>query len=660
MSNAAASTTPCIKITDSRLSINFGIYQSSYPLVVSEKRGGTTKTAGRNDLPTRGNGNSVPLFVSGPPAGSSAVFAPTFSPTPGTYSSAQTVAISSATSGSAIRYTTNGTNPTSSSGILYNGPITINSSTTLKAIAYKSGLTNSGVLSGTYTINIINQAPSGLDGAGNLTFGTDSSSYGTFQDGQGGKPTAILISTDRKTATLTGNAWKSVPLSYTVTSDTVLSVTVQGSDIGEILGVSLDNNSDPTSGRRAFLLGGSQVDGIAHSSWSWTLSPGYTAGSSAMTFRIPVGTYFTGTVSRLGLIADDDNNASSQVTFSNLKLSEGTASTSIGAGGAVILGNDQFPYGDQDGSGGSTSSGVISASGKSITLTGNAWKLSPLAYVVTANTILEVTIDASDTGEILGISLDNDTSPTNNRRAFILGGNDLGGTRYDHFSWTISPLYTAGQGSVTYAIPVGSYFTGPVTGLGLIADDDANALSSVTFSGIRLYEGSGQSNTIINITPVADSYVRAGSYSNTNYGSATNLRVKGSFKNNYIRTSYLRFDLSSVNSNATTINLVLPVTYTEGSATLPIALHALGDDGWSESGLNWNNRPNTGSLIQEFDLLNTYVGSDIVIDVTSYVKAQKSADGLAGFALVQSASINAIVDFGSRESTTPTVLEVEQ
>jgi Chitobiase/beta-hexosaminidase C-terminal domain len=76
---------------------------------------------------------------------------PTFSVPGGTYSSAQTVTVSDATSGATIYYTTNGTAPTTSSAV-YSGPITVSSSETLEAIAVKSGDTNSAVASATYTI----------------------------------------------------------------------------------------------------------------------------------------------------------------------------------------------------------------------------------------------------------------------------------------------------------------------------------------------------------------------------------------------------------------------------------------------------------------------------------------------------------------------------
>ena len=78
---------------------------------------------------------------------------PTFSPAANTYNAAQTVSIScDSPSGTTIRYTTDGTNPTSSSGTVYSSAISVSVTTTIKAIAYKSGCADSEVASATYTL----------------------------------------------------------------------------------------------------------------------------------------------------------------------------------------------------------------------------------------------------------------------------------------------------------------------------------------------------------------------------------------------------------------------------------------------------------------------------------------------------------------------------
>jgi hypothetical protein len=81
------------------------------------------------------------------------------SPAGGTYTSVQTVTLSSRTAGAFIRYTTDGSTPTPTTGTPYAGPITINRNTTLKAIAYAAGSTPSSVTTANYTIILPAVAP---------------------------------------------------------------------------------------------------------------------------------------------------------------------------------------------------------------------------------------------------------------------------------------------------------------------------------------------------------------------------------------------------------------------------------------------------------------------------------------------------------------------
>jgi hypothetical protein len=80
------------------------------------------------------------------------VAAPVFNPPAGSYTSAQTVTLSTGTPGAWMRYTTDGSTPTQSSGILYSGPIPVSSTTTIQAMACASGMTDSAVGSAAYTI----------------------------------------------------------------------------------------------------------------------------------------------------------------------------------------------------------------------------------------------------------------------------------------------------------------------------------------------------------------------------------------------------------------------------------------------------------------------------------------------------------------------------
>ena len=82
------------------------------------------------------------------------VATPTAMPPAGTYSTAQTVTLSTATAGASIHYTLDDSTPTTDSR-LYSSPIAIGATTTLRAIAVKDGMNASAVLTATYTITSI-------------------------------------------------------------------------------------------------------------------------------------------------------------------------------------------------------------------------------------------------------------------------------------------------------------------------------------------------------------------------------------------------------------------------------------------------------------------------------------------------------------------------
>ena len=85
----------------------------------------------------------------------SSTWAPVFNPSPGTYSTNQSVSISDQSSGATIHYTTDGTLPTQSSPV-YSNPISIagdGTSKTIDAIATQPGEKDSTVSVATYDIN---------------------------------------------------------------------------------------------------------------------------------------------------------------------------------------------------------------------------------------------------------------------------------------------------------------------------------------------------------------------------------------------------------------------------------------------------------------------------------------------------------------------------
>ena len=95
---------------------------------------------------------SQTVALSGSVTDAEATETPTFSPDPGNFITAQTVSISCTTENAVIYYTTDNSDPTENS-MVYSEPITISTTTTLKAIAIAPNHSSSAIATATYTIN---------------------------------------------------------------------------------------------------------------------------------------------------------------------------------------------------------------------------------------------------------------------------------------------------------------------------------------------------------------------------------------------------------------------------------------------------------------------------------------------------------------------------
>ncbi|MGA3008485.1 MAG: chitobiase/beta-hexosaminidase C-terminal domain-containing protein, partial [Opitutaceae bacterium] len=133
---------------------------------------------------------------------------PTFTPAAGTYAGAQSVTITSSTAGASIVYTTNGSTPAESGGVVANGTllanggaVNVSSSLTLRFLAFKVGYSDSPITNAIYTI-VASQAaaPTFTPGAGTYT----SAQSVTISSTTSGA--SIAYTTDGSTPTESGDA----------------------------------------------------------------------------------------------------------------------------------------------------------------------------------------------------------------------------------------------------------------------------------------------------------------------------------------------------------------------------------------------------------------------------------------------------------------------
>jgi hypothetical protein len=184
------------------------------------------------------------LAVTLPPAA-----APAFAPAGGTYTSVQSVTIASATDGATIRYTTDGSTPDESHGAVYSGPVTIGATTTLKAVAFKSGMTTSAVTSADYVINLpqaaapqFSPAPGTYDSPQAVTITSETSGA------------TIHYTTDGSAPSATNGAVYSGPVTISATATLQAIATASG-----LLDSPVTSGTYAIGGAPAFQMTGGQV-----------------------------------------------------------------------------------------------------------------------------------------------------------------------------------------------------------------------------------------------------------------------------------------------------------------------------------------------------------------------------------------------------------------
>jgi hypothetical protein len=167
---------------------------------------------------------------------------PTFAPGGGSYTSPQTVAMSDATAGANIFYTTDGTTPTASS-TLYTVPFAVSKSETISAIAVASGLSDSGVAIASYVINPVATAPVFSVGTGTYT----SSQTVTITDATAGA--SIYYTTNGSTPSTASTLYSgpiTVAASETINAIAVVSGSTNSAVVSAVYTINIASASSPT------------------------------------------------------------------------------------------------------------------------------------------------------------------------------------------------------------------------------------------------------------------------------------------------------------------------------------------------------------------------------------------------------------------------------
>jgi len=153
----------------------------------------------------------------------------------------------------------------------------------------------------------------------------------------------------------------------------------------------------------------------------------------------------------------------------------------------------------------------------------------------------------------------------------------------------------------------------------------------------------------VTLNPTADAYVQDGKNASKNYGSKTQLRVQtnATAASNY--DSYLAFDTSAATGEIASAKLRLYVPLSK-AGSVSTSVHAVGNTGWGETTLTWNNRPALGTALGSV-AVNSIDYEWKEIDVTAYVQAEKAAGrSLLSLGLHNASTSSACVRVNSRNA----------
>ncbi len=141
-------------------------------------------------------------------------------------------------------------------------------------------------------------------------------------------------------------------------------------------------------------------------------------------------------------------------------------------------------------------------------------------------------------------------------------------------------------------------------------------------------------STPVMLRATAAAYVRDGSYAGQNFGTSTELQLKKSGAGSN-REIYLKFDVGAISSvSAAKLRLFGRI---DSSTEQPsVAVYGSSNTSWSETGVNWNNRPAAGAAALATATVATSIAKWYEWDVTSFLQAQKAAGATSVTLVVRS------------------------
>ena len=328
---------------------------------------------------------------------------------------------------------------------------------------------DSGGRIGSATIRLTLLGEGGIGPPGIIDWTTSGTVAYSNQDGVG----SVTSEDSGATLALIGNRWRRTIETFDLTPFSVLEFEFRSDEQGEIHGIGFDRDDILNNDTRIFQLFGTQNWGGAHQQYSAE----YSSLGTWVSYRIPVGGFYSGTGFRLVLVNDNDAGPpANSGRFRNIRLVE------VGGEITAIDFNTETTssYSNQDGSG----QVAVEDGGATLMLLGNRWRQTSTTFAVVPTTVVAFDFESTSEGEMHSLGFDENGILTDAARVFnVFGTQNWGGD----IDWV--QQYDGTIGFKTFVIPVGRFYTGTSMRLIFANDKDAGAGTNVSrFRNVRVYQ----------------------------------------------------------------------------------------------------------------------------------------------------------------------------
>ncbi len=167
-----------------------------------------------------------------------------------------------------------------------------------------------------------------------------------------------------------------------------------------------------------------------------------------------------------------------------------------------------------------------------------------------------------------------------------------------------------------------------------------------------VFTGSSSGSGETTLEPLEDAYVRNRASAGDNFGSSSSLTTRTKPNDKDLRWAYLKFDLSSIDGRVTRATLRLyGAMKGSSSSEIPVAAHAVADTSWTESNINWSNKPTAAPTPLATVVVSGAAPRYYEWDLTSYLQQAKQAgQGSVSMVLSNAEATASYVRWNSREA----------